>query len=58
MNSTARERVTIGGWGTEDEMCLSFLSYYPKSAMARCQTFITLEVAQTVVPFPDLIEDL
>ncbi|XP_059175984.1 DBH-like monooxygenase protein 1 homolog [Physella acuta] len=36
--STGRTDVTFGGLKTTDEMCLSFLLYYPRVPLARCLT--------------------
>lgn len=55
MDSTEKSGITVGGWGTNDEMCLAFLSYYPKSPMSRCLTYYDYDVVQQMLHFPDLI---
>nr|XP_045616124.1 MOXD1 homolog 1-like isoform X2 [Procambarus clarkii] len=35
-DSTTRDFTTFGGFGTEEEMCLAFLTYYPRSPLAVC----------------------
>ncbi|KAG8444564.1 hypothetical protein GDO86_009648, partial [Hymenochirus boettgeri] len=37
-NTTGRKTMTWGGLSTKDEMCLSFLLYYPKINLARCES--------------------
>ncbi|CAG0924888.1 unnamed protein product [Notodromas monacha] len=57
LDSTARTGVTTGGWGTDDEMCLAFLSYYPRSDLMRCFTFFDFDLMQAQMGFPDLFAD-
>ncbi|XP_069165930.1 MOXD1 homolog 1-like isoform X2 [Procambarus clarkii] len=35
-DSTSRDHTTFGGFGTEEEMCLAFLTYYPRVPLAVC----------------------
>jgi len=35
-NSVGRNKSTVFGEGTEDEMCLNFITYYPKVAIGSC----------------------
>ncbi|KAK7085007.1 DBH-like monooxygenase protein 1 [Halocaridina rubra] len=35
-NSTKRKTPTFGGFSTEDEMCLAFLTYYPRIDLSGC----------------------
>ncbi|XP_054267311.1 MOXD1 homolog 1-like [Macrosteles quadrilineatus] len=35
-NTESRNRPTVGGFSTKQEMCLSFLTYYPRSPLASC----------------------
>ncbi|XP_076872509.1 DBH-like monooxygenase protein 1 homolog [Brachyhypopomus gauderio] len=37
-NTKARENMTWGGLSTRDEMCLSYLLYYPRVNLARCES--------------------
>ncbi|XP_068135585.1 DBH-like monooxygenase protein 1 [Hyperolius riggenbachi] len=37
-NTKSRSTMTWGGLSTRDEMCLSFLIYYPKINLARCES--------------------
>ena len=32
-----------GGLSTKEEMCLAFISYYPRIEMARCFTYLDIE---------------
>nr|XP_002129219.1 DBH-like monooxygenase protein 1 homolog [Ciona intestinalis] len=38
-SSGVRSNFTFGGFGTKEEMCLAFLSYYPKIQASSCLTF-------------------
>jgi hypothetical protein len=57
LDSNERDNVTLGGFGTDDEMCLAFLSYYPRAEMARCMTYFNQSAVQEVLGFQDLIMD-
>ncbi|CAG0900730.1 unnamed protein product [Darwinula stevensoni] len=35
-NSSNRKSVTVGGFGTQEEMCLAFFQYYPAQKIASC----------------------
>ncbi|OQV13839.1 DBH-like monooxygenase protein 1 [Hypsibius exemplaris] len=35
-SSVARDTVTWGGWGTPEEMCMAFVTYYPATKMTMC----------------------
>lgn len=35
-DTTHRKRTTFGGYSTKQEMCLSFITYYPKIDLAGC----------------------
>ncbi|XP_048387110.2 DBH-like monooxygenase protein 1 homolog isoform X2 [Stegostoma tigrinum] len=37
-NTTSRSNMTWGGLSTRDEMCLSYLLYYPKIDLSRCES--------------------
>ncbi|XP_074647748.1 DBH-like monooxygenase protein 2 homolog [Tubulanus polymorphus] len=37
-NTEDRNRVTVGGFSTTDEMCFSMVNYFPKLPMSFCQT--------------------
>ncbi|XP_026869883.1 DBH-like monooxygenase protein 1 homolog [Electrophorus electricus] len=37
-NTKARQNMTWGGLSTRDEMCLSYLLYYPRVNLARCES--------------------
>ncbi|KAM4771852.1 DBH-like monooxygenase protein 1 isoform 2-T2 [Rhinophrynus dorsalis] len=37
-NTKSRTTMTWGGLGTRDEMCLSYLLYYPRINLARCES--------------------
>uniref|UniRef100_A0A914W9W3 DOMON domain-containing protein n=1 Tax=Plectus sambesii TaxID=2011161 RepID=A0A914W9W3_9BILA len=41
-DSTARDKTTYGGFGTDNEMCLAFLEYYPKrnKTTEGCMSFV------------------
>ncbi|CAG0924544.1 unnamed protein product [Notodromas monacha] len=54
MDSTGKTGVTSGGWGTDDEMCLAFLNYYPKSELLKCFTMFDFDTIQAELGFPDL----
>nr|WDE40212.1 dopamine beta hydroxylase-like protein [Schizocardium californicum] len=36
-----RENVTLGGFGIEDEMCLNYIHYYPRSDLEVCKSSIS-----------------
>ncbi|XP_068226831.1 DBH-like monooxygenase protein 1 isoform X1 [Palaemon carinicauda] len=38
LDSTARSVPTFGGFGTEEEMCLGFLYYYPRTDLTFCSS--------------------
>ncbi|EDV25403.1 uncharacterized protein TRIADDRAFT_55464 [Trichoplax adhaerens] len=38
-NTEGRKKVTVGGIGTKDEMCLGFFLYYPKQEMSVCLSY-------------------
>jgi hypothetical protein len=38
-NTMAKSKVTIAGYSTSDEMCETFIWYYPKSALKMCSSF-------------------
>ncbi|XP_067938800.1 DBH-like monooxygenase protein 1 homolog [Watersipora subatra] len=38
-SSDTRDNVTLGGYSTLSEMCLAFLSYYPRQDLAYCTSF-------------------
>ncbi|KAK8740904.1 hypothetical protein OTU49_002766, partial [Cherax quadricarinatus] len=42
-DSTRRHRATFGGFGAEDEMCLAYLSYYPRVNLSLCTSTPPLE---------------
>ncbi|XP_078324969.1 DBH-like monooxygenase protein 2 isoform X2 [Crassostrea virginica] len=37
-DSTGRDNITYGGYSTHEEMCISFIFYYPRSRLLNCQT--------------------
>eukprot|EP00062_Callorhinchus_milii_P013958 gi/632962755/ref/XP_007897496.1/ PREDICTED: DBH-like monooxygenase protein 1 [Callorhinchus milii] len=65
-NTSSRSNMTWGGLSTRDEMCLSYLLYYPKIDLARCESlpeitqqlkFIGVkEIYQPVVTWPFIIK--
>ncbi|GAU95210.1 hypothetical protein RvY_06866 [Ramazzottius varieornatus] len=47
-NSLARDNVTFGGWGTPEEMCMAFVTYYPATPVI---TFCSSETSlNSVIP--------
>ncbi|CAG0905562.1 unnamed protein product [Darwinula stevensoni] len=42
-NSSNRKSVTVGGFGTQEEMCLAFLHYYPAQKIASCLSLPSYE---------------
>ncbi|GAU95204.1 hypothetical protein RvY_06862 [Ramazzottius varieornatus] len=53
-NSMSRRNVTFGGWGTPEEMCMSFVTYYPANPVIDlCSSFAPMEtvLALTGTPF-------
>ncbi|XP_042238957.1 uncharacterized protein LOC121877254 isoform X2 [Homarus americanus] len=42
-DATRKPKVTFGGFGTEEEMCLSFLGYYPRINLSICTSAPRLE---------------
>ncbi|KAK4309049.1 hypothetical protein Pmani_019308 [Petrolisthes manimaculis] len=43
-DSRNRNNSTFAGWGARDEMCSSFLSYYPRIDMSLCQSSPNVQV--------------
>ena len=41
-DTTSRDEPTFGGLSTRDEMCLAFILYYPRSALADCRSLPAL----------------
>lgn len=39
-NTSDRVNITLGGFGTRDEMCISYLHYYPKVELEVCKSSI------------------
>ncbi|CAL4062052.1 unnamed protein product, partial [Meganyctiphanes norvegica] len=44
-NSSSRQKPTFGGVTTLDEMCMAFLTYYPRQNFSRCESRPTLKSA-------------
>ena len=42
-STKSRQTPTFGGLSTREEMCLGFILYYPRSALADCRSLPTLE---------------
>ena len=42
-STKSRDKPTFGGLSTREEMCLGFILYYPRSALADCRSLPTLE---------------
>nr|XP_039269709.1 DBH-like monooxygenase protein 1 homolog [Styela clava] len=40
-DTTGRKEMTEGGFGTREEMCISFVSYYPKIDTAHCSSSVS-----------------
>lgn len=38
--TTERERMTLGGYGITDEMCVNYMHYYPASELELCKSSI------------------
>lgn len=36
IQTVGRKRLTFGGYSTKQEMCLTFITYYPKIDLAGC----------------------
>ncbi|ROT77266.1 putative MOXD1-like 1 [Penaeus vannamei] len=47
-------RPTFGGFGTEEEMCLAFLSYYPRVNVSSCLSTPSLETLLATVGVQDI----
>ncbi|GAU95213.1 hypothetical protein RvY_06869 [Ramazzottius varieornatus] len=47
-NSMTRNSVTFGGWGTPEEMCMAFITYYPATPdIASCASWLSMD---TILP--------
>ncbi|XP_042880997.1 uncharacterized protein LOC122258825 [Penaeus japonicus] len=53
-NSMKRRIPTFGGFGTEEEMCLAFLSYYPRFNLSKCVSSPNLETILETLGIEDI----
>ncbi|KAB7497844.1 MOXD1-like protein 1, partial [Armadillidium nasatum] len=56
-NATQKNKPTFGGFGTDDEMCLVFLSYYPRLNLGECYSRPDLAMLFDVFGIQNLYEN-
>lgn len=45
-DTTKRENITLGGYSTSDEMCVTYLHYYPKIDLEVCKSSVDTEALE------------
>lgn len=43
-DTSKREKITLGGYGISDEMCVNYMHYYPRSSLEVCKSSVDLSV--------------